>query len=108
MALRALEPAFSPTTTRLVFFDTESVTLAPSSSARALAASRVMVDSSPVKTTILSLSGASSATTRRVTASTVSCLRRSLMISTLCPSLKKAHIASAVVTPICSTLHSRP
>ena len=37
-ALRAFEPAFSPTTTRLVFFDTESVTLAPSSSARALAA----------------------------------------------------------------------
>ena len=60
-ALRALEPAFSPTTTRLVFFDTESVTLAPSSSARALAASRVIVESSPVKTTILSLSGASAA-----------------------------------------------
>jgi len=44
----------------------------------------------------------------RATASTVSCLRRSRMTSTLVAFAEEVHMASAVVTPICSPLHSLP
>src|SRR5271165_6366691 len=42
-AFFALEPASSPTTTKSVFFETDSVTFAPSASARAFASGRAML-----------------------------------------------------------------
>ena len=50
LALRSLEPAFSPTTTKLVFLDTEPETLPPSSSIFSDASSRVNLLRAPVRT----------------------------------------------------------
>ena len=51
-ASASFEPAPGPATTRSVFFDTLPETLAPSAMARALASSRVIFSSVPVKTTV--------------------------------------------------------
>ena len=59
VAFRAFDPASAPTTTMSVFFDTESVTFAPSASARAFASGRVMVSRVPVNTTVLPAIGLS-------------------------------------------------
>ena len=53
----SFEPAPGPATSRSVFFETEPATLAPSRSAMALASSRVMRSSAPVKTTVLPATG---------------------------------------------------
>src|SRR5581483_9933731 len=49
-ALSYLEPGLSPATTKLVFFDTEDVTLPPSPVTASLASSRVSPSSDPVST----------------------------------------------------------
>src|SRR5690606_28292050 len=56
-ALASLEPAASPATTKLVFFDTLPATLAPSASSFSLASSRLIAARVPVSTTVLPSSG---------------------------------------------------
>src|SRR2546429_673149 len=56
-ALASFEPAPGPATTRSVFLETEAATFAPSRSAIALASSRVIRSSEPVKTIVLPATG---------------------------------------------------
>src|SRR5690606_24747723 len=56
-ALASLEPAASPATTKLVFFDTLPAALAPSASSFSLASSRLIEDRVPVSTTVMPSSG---------------------------------------------------
>src|SRR6185312_13055053 len=51
-ALSSFDPASSPATTKLVFFETEPETLPPAASMRSLASSRVRVGSVPVRTKV--------------------------------------------------------
>ena len=51
-ALSCLEPAFSPATTKLVFFETEDETLPPAARTASAASSRLRLGSVPVMTTV--------------------------------------------------------
>ena len=82
VALRAFDPASAPTTTRSVFFETLSVTFAPSASARALASGRVIVSSVPVNTSVLPAIALSAAATRAAS-SIVSSAASSSSVATL-------------------------
>ena len=55
--MASFEPASAPAISRSVFFEIELDTLAPSRSAMALASSRVIFCSAPVKTTVLPATG---------------------------------------------------
>ena len=56
-ALSALDPGFSPTTTKSVFFDTEPLTLPPASCTASVAPSRDHPSTVPVMTTVTPSSG---------------------------------------------------
>ena len=77
-AFRSLEPAFSPTTTKLVFFDTEPEALPPRSSIFSVASSRVNLLSAPVRTKVFPANRAS-VTTRLLSKFTPACRSRSTM-----------------------------
>ena len=101
-ALASFEPAPGPATTRSVFLETEAATFAPSRSAIALASSRVMRSSEPVKTTVLPATGLAEATASIGTG--VTWPSSASRTSSLCFSAKKSATASATTSPIPSIL----
>ena len=97
------EPAFSPATTKLVFFDTDPDTLAPMAFRRAPASSRVMPEcaSIPVSTKVRPAStwGTSSPTATASSAMVTPAARNRSMTDTLSGVRKNSHIPWATFGP---------
>jgi hypothetical protein len=98
VAVFSFEPAPGPATTRSVFLDTDEATLAPRLSAWALASSRVIFSSAPVKTMVLPATAVS--VLGLATAWMSSSAIRLATFSRLCSSAKKRAIDWAATGPI--------
>ena len=80
-AFVSFDPAFAPATTKLVFFETEPVTLAPSAFSAAPASSRVRFSSVPVSTNVSPSSGCDSASDASTPVSSAARAAASLALS---------------------------
>ena len=102
-AFATFEPGLSPTKTPVVFFETESETLAPSASSAAFASSRVNDSSVPVITYWLPVSGPSTGCSSSPTSKRSPSSRSSATSARFCSSENHSAIASARSGPIPST-----